>query len=71
MNDCLQTATRREALRRIPDYVKYIQNLVSTGYFRGEIEGSHLWNELEYKAVDAFIEARREEYVAAQGVAVC
>ncbi|KZT74872.1 hypothetical protein DAEQUDRAFT_659111 [Daedalea quercina L-15889] len=52
---------RKEALRRNPDYVQYIQNLVSSGYFRGELEGSQLWNELEDRGVDAFLEARRED----------
>jgi len=54
---------RKDALRRNPDYIKYVQNLQSSGYFKGELEGSQLWNELEDKAAAAFVEARREEYV--------
>ncbi|TFY56123.1 hypothetical protein EVJ58_g7833 [Rhodofomes roseus] len=54
-------AARKETLRRNADYVKYIQNLESSGYFRGEIEGSRRWNELEGQAVEAFLEARRED----------
>ncbi|KAH7927363.1 SGT1-domain-containing protein [Leucogyrophana mollusca] len=52
---------RKEALRRNPDYNAYIQNLVSAGYFRGEVEGSKLWGELESKAADIFVEVRRED----------
>ncbi|KAG1755004.1 SGT1 protein-domain-containing protein [Suillus paluster] len=52
---------RKEALRRSSDYKAYLTNLVSTGYFRGEVEGSQLWNELEDKAADAFIQVRQED----------
>lgn len=54
-------AARKEALRRSPDYKAYITNLVSSGYFRGEVEDSQLWNELENKAADMFIQVRRED----------
>lgn len=37
--------------------------LVAIGYFRDEVEGSQLWNELENKAADTYVETRREEYV--------
>ncbi|OJA18839.1 hypothetical protein AZE42_00817 [Rhizopogon vesiculosus] len=52
---------RKEALRLSSDYKTYITNLVSIGYFRGEVEGSQLWNELENKAADAFIKVRQED----------
>ncbi|KAG2350677.1 SGT1-domain-containing protein [Suillus weaverae] len=52
---------RKEALRRSSDYKAYITNLVSTGYFRGEVEDSQLWKELENKAADAFIQVRQED----------
>ncbi|KZT06347.1 uncharacterized protein LAESUDRAFT_679939 [Laetiporus sulphureus 93-53] len=52
---------RKEALHRSTEYVKYIQNLVSSGYFKGELEGSKLWNELEDKATAVFLEVRRED----------
>lgn len=55
------TEARKEALRRSSDYKAYITNLVSTGYFRGEVEDSQLWNELENKAADAFIRVRQED----------
>ncbi|EGO02725.1 hypothetical protein SERLA73DRAFT_70211 [Serpula lacrymans var. lacrymans S7.3] len=51
---------QKDASRRNPDYVKYIQSLVSLGYFRGELEGSQLWNELEDKAVANFLEFSKE-----------
>jgi hypothetical protein len=50
-----------DALRRSPEYQKYIQNLTSLGYFRGELEGSQLWYELEKKAMNTYIEVRKEE----------
>ncbi|PCH33386.1 SGT1-domain-containing protein [Wolfiporia cocos MD-104 SS10] len=52
---------RKEALRRNSDYVTYIQKLVASGYFKGELEGSKLWNELEDKASSAFLEVRKED----------
>ncbi|KAH9937432.1 SGT1-domain-containing protein [Fomitopsis serialis] len=57
----LSATARKETLKCNPEYAKYIQNLASSGYFKGELEGSQLWNELEDKAVDAFLEARRED----------
>ncbi|GLB36447.1 putative SGT1-domain-containing protein [Lyophyllum shimeji] len=55
------TEAKKDALRRNPEYIKYIQNLVSADYFRGEIEGSELWRSLESNAADMFVEARRED----------
>ncbi|THH02483.1 hypothetical protein EW026_g363 [Hermanssonia centrifuga] len=52
---------RKEALQRNPDYQKYIENLTSSGYFKGELEGSQLWNELADRAANAFVEARRDD----------
>ncbi|THH09887.1 hypothetical protein EW145_g1723 [Phellinidium pouzarii] len=52
---------RKDALRRNPEYIEYIEKLASTGYFREEIEGSKLWNELEHKAVDVFVKTRRDD----------
>lgn len=60
----MQAEARKDALRRNSDYPKYIQNLVSSGYFKGEIEGSALWVTLEDKAAAAFVETRRNECVA-------
>jgi hypothetical protein len=57
-----QSSAKKDALRRDPNYAKYIHHLVSAGYFKGELEGSQLWNALEDKAVTAFIDAHREEY---------
>ncbi|KAH9947701.1 SGT1-domain-containing protein [Amylocystis lapponica] len=56
-----KTDARKDALRRNPDYKTYIQNLVSSGYFKGELEGSKYWCMLEDKAAAAFIEARRDD----------
>jgi hypothetical protein len=33
------------------------------GYFKGELEGSQIWNEQEDKAASVFIESRRDEWV--------
>ncbi|TRM60141.1 SGT1 protein-domain-containing protein [Schizophyllum amplum] len=52
---------RKDALRRTPDYIKYIQNLTSVGYFKGELEGSQLWKELETKAATVYMDARRDD----------
>ncbi|TFK41316.1 SGT1 protein-domain-containing protein [Crucibulum laeve] len=51
----------KEALRRNPEYQKYLENLASTNYFKGEIQGSELWNSLENKAAAAFVEVRRHD----------
>ncbi|KAL1738670.1 SGT1 protein-domain-containing protein, partial [Schizophyllum fasciatum] len=51
----------KDALRRTPDYVQYIQNLTSAGYFKGELEGSKLWQELESKAASVYMDARRDD----------
>lgn len=55
---------RKEALRRNPEYAKYIPNLVAAGYFKGELEGSQQWNILEDKAASTFVEVRREDDAA-------
>ncbi|KAF8213416.1 SGT1 protein-domain-containing protein [Mycena galopus ATCC 62051] len=52
---------KRDALHRNPQYIKYIQNLVSVDYFRGEIEGSQLWNKFEDKAAEMFLATQRED----------
>ncbi|KAI0322311.1 SGT1-domain-containing protein [Amylostereum chailletii] len=52
---------RKDALRRDMDYVKYAQSLVSAGYFRGEVEGSQLWKELEDQAVDVYLHTKQED----------
>ncbi|KAG6381423.1 SGT1 protein-domain-containing protein [Boletus reticuloceps] len=52
---------RKDALRRSPDYGAYLTRLVTIGYFRDEIEGSQMWNELENKAADIYIETRRQD----------
>ncbi|KAF8078293.1 SGT1 protein-domain-containing protein [Lyophyllum atratum] len=61
--DAIKSSTdaKKDTLRRYPEYIKYIENLVSADYFRGEIEGSELWSALEGKAADIFVEARRED----------
>jgi hypothetical protein len=51
---------RKEALRRNTDYVVYIRNLASAGYFKGEREGSQLWKALEDNAALTFVESRKE-----------
>ncbi|KAL5495628.1 hypothetical protein ACEPAI_1091 [Sanghuangporus weigelae] len=61
--DALKSSTeaRKDALRRNTEYVEYIQKLKSNGYFRGELEGSLLWNELEDRAAEVFVNSRRDE----------
>jgi hypothetical protein len=60
---CIQAEAKKDALRRNPEYIKYIQNLVSADYFKGEMEGSAFWKAYESRAADIFVETRREEYV--------
>ncbi|THH32332.1 hypothetical protein EUX98_g1866 [Antrodiella citrinella] len=52
---------RKDSLLRNDDYNKYVDNLKATGYFRNELEGSALWQQLEAKAIDAFLAARRDD----------
>ncbi|KAG7450218.1 uncharacterized protein BT62DRAFT_1072326 [Guyanagaster necrorhizus] len=52
---------KKDALRRDLEYIKYIKNLVSAGYFRGELDGSQLWNSLEEKAVEIFVDVRKPD----------
>jgi hypothetical protein len=54
---------QKDALQRDPEYIKYINSIRAVGYFRGEIEGSQLWDALESKALAVFLQSRREEYV--------
>ncbi|KAJ7919076.1 SGT1 protein-domain-containing protein [Mycena leptocephala] len=64
-SDALQSSVQaqKDALRRNPQYIKYIQNLMSVDYFRGEVEGSQLWNTLEDKAAATFLDTQREDDV--------
>ncbi|KAH9968828.1 SGT1 protein-domain-containing protein [Russula dissimulans] len=52
---------RKDALQRDPEYAKYIKSIQGAGYFRGEIEGSQLWNEMESRALEVFLQSRREQ----------
>ncbi|KDQ20565.1 hypothetical protein BOTBODRAFT_26568 [Botryobasidium botryosum FD-172 SS1] len=52
---------RKEALRRDTGYAKYIQSLVSAGYFRGELEGSSKWSQLEDQAAQTWIDIRKKD----------
>ncbi|KAI0662562.1 SGT1-domain-containing protein [Cubamyces menziesii] len=51
----------KDNLRRNPEYSQYVQRLVSAGYFKGELEGSQKWTELENNAAAAFVAARKED----------
>ncbi|KAJ6627283.1 SGT1-domain-containing protein [Mycena sp. CBHHK59/15] len=52
---------KKDALRRNSQYIKYIENLISVDYFRGEVEGSQLWSSLEDKAATTFLYTLRED----------
>ncbi|KAJ3868424.1 SGT1 protein-domain-containing protein [Lentinula novae-zelandiae] len=52
---------RKDALHQNPDYNDYIENLSTTGYFKGEMQGSQLWNQLETKAAQIFVNTRKED----------
>lgn len=59
----VKAEANKDALRRNSEYNQYIQNLTSMGYFKGEKEGSQLWNDLETKATNTFIELRSPKFV--------
>ncbi|KAJ2920284.1 hypothetical protein MD484_g79, partial [Candolleomyces efflorescens] len=59
----------KDALRNNPDYLAYVENLVSAGYFQGEVEGSELWKILENKAAATFVEVRRSDGATRQSFA--
>ncbi|KAI0702453.1 SGT1 protein-domain-containing protein [Cytidiella melzeri] len=54
-------SARIEALRHNSDYCKFVDNLRASGYFKGEIQGSRLWTELEDKAAAAFVDVRHTD----------
>ncbi|KAJ6604288.1 SGT1 protein-domain-containing protein [Mycena vulgaris] len=62
-SDALKSSVeaKKDALRRNPQYIKYIQNLISVDYFRGEAEGSQLWSKLEDKAASTFLDTLHED----------
>ncbi|KAG5648215.1 hypothetical protein DXG03_006170 [Asterophora parasitica] len=64
------TEAKKDALRRNPEYQRYIENLVSADYFRGELKESELWNVLEDKAVTMFVEVRQADGASRQSFAV-
>ncbi|KAF9474292.1 SGT1-domain-containing protein [Pholiota conissans] len=55
------TEANKDALRRTPDYRKYIENLCSANYFQGQTKGSELWNTLENKAATAYVAIRQTD----------
>lgn len=59
-----QLEARKEALRRDPEYGKYIEKLVGAGFFQDELEGSAKWLKLEDQAARVWVEARKKECVA-------
>ncbi|KAF8527912.1 SGT1 protein-domain-containing protein [Hysterangium stoloniferum] len=52
---------RKEALRRDPEYVKYIKSLENFGYFKGELNTSAQWQIQEDRAVSQFIHSRQTD----------
>ncbi|KAH9007998.1 SGT1-domain-containing protein [Lactarius pseudohatsudake] len=52
---------QKDALQRDPEFIKYINGIKAAGYFRGEIEGSQLWDALESKALAVFLQSRQED----------
>jgi hypothetical protein len=61
LRETLQVRAQKDALQRDPEFIKYINSIQAAGYFRGEIEGSQLWDALESKALAVFLQSRREE----------
>ncbi|KAL0578022.1 hypothetical protein V5O48_003972 [Marasmius crinis-equi] len=54
----------KEHLEMNADYQKYLQNLTSLNYFRGEMKGSLLWKELEDKAISVFLSSQKQDEAA-------
>ncbi|KAF8898419.1 SGT1 protein-domain-containing protein [Infundibulicybe gibba] len=52
---------KKDALRRNPEYLKFIQHLISLDYFHGEVEGSGMWNNLENKAAMSFLQVWQDD----------
>ncbi|KDQ30495.1 hypothetical protein PLEOSDRAFT_1062522 [Pleurotus ostreatus PC15] len=50
-----QVEAYKSTLDGNPAYMKYIDNLKNSSYFRGEAKGSALWKELEKKAADVYV----------------
>jgi hypothetical protein len=61
LKETLQVRAQKDALQRDPEFIKYINSIKAAGYFRGEVEGSQLWDTLESKALAVFLQSRREE----------
>ncbi|GJE87751.1 SGT1-domain-containing protein [Phanerochaete sordida] len=59
--DAIAPEARKDALKQNSDYRQFIENLKSVGYFKSNLEGSEAWNRLEDQAVNAFLEARRDD----------
>ncbi|TFK76805.1 hypothetical protein BDN72DRAFT_754724 [Pluteus cervinus] len=53
--------TAKASLRNSPEYLRYVDTLKQAGYFKGEVEGSEKWYELESKAVVSFLDIRRDD----------
>ncbi|KAF9786137.1 SGT1 protein-domain-containing protein, partial [Thelephora terrestris] len=56
-------SSRKDALRRDPEYVSYVERLRSGGYFGSEVPESNLWKTLENKAAAAYVDSRKEDDV--------
>ncbi|TDL28785.1 SGT1-domain-containing protein [Rickenella mellea] len=52
---------RKDALQRSPEYSKYINDLSRSGYFKGEVQGSKIWKELEEKAMSTYVDIRKKD----------
>ncbi|KAN0125412.1 SGT1 domain containing protein [Lactarius tabidus] len=59
--DGSSTAAQKDALQRDPEFIKYVNGIRTAGYFRGEMEGSQLWDALESKALTVFLQSRQED----------
>ncbi|KAF9270523.1 SGT1-domain-containing protein [Marasmius fiardii PR-910] len=54
----------KENLKGNSDYQSYLKKLTSLQYFRGELKGSQLWNELEEKAISIFLHSQKQNEAA-------
>ncbi|KAI9066682.1 SGT1-domain-containing protein [Trametes sanguinea] len=59
----------KDNLRRNPEYSQYLERLATAGYFKGGLQGSQKWTELENQAATAFVAARKEDDASRQSFA--
>jgi len=58
-----KNSAKLEALRRDTAFVKYLQQLEKSDYYKGQMKDSQFWKEQEKKAVEMWIVMRQAELI--------